>query len=90
MAEPLTLDRDRVHVILSATWEADALLRVALGIVEDLRRKADATDTAPHYALRGLIARLSQLNDSVMSLDDEHLQTARLHKTVIDAGMCLH
>jgi hypothetical protein len=60
--DELTLtDESVVRLLREATWEAEELLRFVLHAVRD---------TDEEHAVRGLVARLIQLNSSVMALTE--------------------
>jgi hypothetical protein len=80
--------KDRVVAGLEATWEADALIRQGLRTTAELAVDEDVHEQK--LLLRGLLARMLQLNSSVMSiLGEDGVSTAQL-KTVVQGTEVIH
>jgi hypothetical protein len=65
--EPTTLSHVRKRIAMEAVWELDALATVLPTVVPHIEE-----DQGPHYAVRGIAARLKVLSQVLMSaLDDD-------------------
>ena len=73
------LSAERLGICLESTWEIDALARALPGLIPI----TDTDSSALHFAVRGIAARILQLNDAVMAglWDDGHT-LLNLQKTV--------
>ena len=85
--ESITLTEARAHVLLQATWEIDAL---ALAM-PDLIEVTDDKSSRLHHLVRGMAARIIQLNGAILSgIGDDLVPLKTIHKDVLltypDAG----
>lgn len=72
----VTMSRERQLVALSATWEIAELTRV-------LREAMPQHDDQSHFMVRGISARIEDLNSAIMSaLGEPDMKTERLRAEV--------
>ena len=73
------LSAARSSLCIDATWEIDALARM----LPDIIPLTDETTTAMYFSVRGITARILQLNEVVMgALSDEIDTVERMHRVV--------
>ena len=76
--QSVTLSAARSHLCLEATWEIEAL---ALALPDLIPDSDEAS--AVRLVVRGIAARIMQLNSAVMGgINDEHDTVKRLHHVV--------
>jgi hypothetical protein len=81
----LCLDADRHGAGMDASIELDALLRAALRSANEM--PADETSYEHKMVLRGLLARMLQLNSSVIRVlgEDHSMSTERIVQVIAGA-----
>lgn len=83
MSARIMLDEARSDVALEATYEIEALCNHAQNIIATELSGLDG----PNYVMRGVIARIRELNSALMSaLDDAAEATVHLQRVVVPAA----
>lgn len=76
------LTADKVDAALSATWEIEALCDSGRDLAAGLGAMDDAAASRAELKLRGLFARLGQLNSALMSVLDDDIDVSDLQRKV--------
>lgn len=76
------LTPEKVDATLSATWEIEALCESGRDLAAKLGAMDDAAASRAELKLRGLFARLEQLNSALMSALDDDIDTESLQRKV--------